>query len=185
MHRTPIRTFLASAAVAALLAGCASSPGGTTSSPAPEASPSAPGMAADGAAATVGELELAGFWVKQSSLDLSAGFGTITNSGSTDDALVSFSAPGVPTTEIHTTQDGVMQQIPQLPVPAGGTAVMAPMGDHLMLIGLTSPLEPGTTVPLTLTFASGSTVTLEAPVKAFTGGTGHGDGDDHGHGGDA
>lgn len=178
-HRTTVTRLVAMGAAALLLAGCASG-SSTPAEPATSPEPS-PTTSADGASASVGDLDLTGFWVKESSLDLAAGFGTITNTGDQDDALVSFTAAGIPTTEIHTTTDGVMSQVPELAVPAGGSAVLAPMGDHLMLIGITEPLTPGMTVPLDLTFASGATVTVDAPVRAFTGDTGHADGDMGGH----
>lgn len=174
------RALLAAGAAALLLAGCASGTGSATT-PSPTVDGSAPAMA-DGASATVGDLDLTGFWVKESSLDLSAGFGTITNSGGTADALVAVSTPAAPMSQIHVTTDGVMAEVTELAVPSGGTLTLAPMGNHLMFMGLTEPLVPGGTVPVTLTFASGSTVTLEAPIKAFSGDTGHADGamDDHG-----
>ncbi|MEG8019573.1 copper chaperone PCu(A)C [Sphingomonas sp. LR55] len=53
---------------------------------------------------------------------------------------------------------GVMrmrQLVDGLAVPAGGTATLAPSGNHIMLIGLKSPLKAGERVPATLRFARG------------------------------
>ena len=57
-----------------------------------------------------------------------------------------------------------------LTVPPGGAAALAPGGRHVMLIGLRRPLGAGTIVPLTLHFAGGLTVDMEAPVRPAGGG---------------
>lgn len=168
----------AMAAVGALvLAGCGSD-AETTAEDA--ASPSVTmseetEMEMPGADATAGDLEITGVWVRESSLDLSGGFGKVTNNGDADDALVAVTAVGIPEVQLHETVDGVMQQVPSFPVPAGGTLVLQPGGNHLMFMGLTEPIEAGSTVELTLEFESGATASLEAPVNAFT------MGDDMGH----
>lgn len=157
------------------MAGCASDGGsGTGVSPSPSASMSQE-MAdmPEGASATDGDFELKNMWVKESSLDLSGGFGTITNTGSEDDALVGASAPGVPMIELHETVEGVMQQVESFPVPAGGTLVLKPGANHLMLMGLTEPLEPGKTLEVTLKFESGATATIVAPIEPFSVDDGH------------
>lgn len=60
------------------------------------------------------------------------------------------------TVEIHTTleRDGVlhMQRVPELPIAPHETVEFAPGAEHLMLIGLKSPLTPGDTVVITLQF---------------------------------
>jgi copper(I)-binding protein len=122
----------------------------------------------DGASASSGDLALTGFWVKESSLDLAAGFGTITNNGTEADALVAATAAGVPTVELHQTMDGVMQQVDAFPAEAGGSVTLEPGGNHLMFLGLTEPLVAGQNVDLTLSFASGETVEITAPVRPFT-----------------
>lgn len=45
---------------------------------------------------------------------------------------------------------------------------MKPGGYHIMLIGLTGPLNDGTTVDLELEFASGKVITLQVPVVSVT-----------------
>lgn len=137
----------------------------------------------EGASATSGDLALAGFWVRESSLDLAAGFGTITNNAAEDDALVAATASGVPTVELHQTMDGVMQQVDAFPVEAGGSVTLEPGGNHLMFLGLTEPLVAGQSVDLTLSFASGETVEITAPVRPFSM-DGHMDGGMHDSQGD-
>ena len=130
-----------------------------------------------GASGTAGSLSLTDFWVKQSSLEMSAAFGEIDNNGTSDDALVKVTAADVPTVQLHQTKDNVMSEVPQFDIPAGEDLDLEPGGNHIMLIGLASPLVPGDTLDLTLTFASGATATLTAPVVSFTGDDGHGDHD--------
>jgi periplasmic copper chaperone A len=72
--------------------------------------------------------------------------------------------------EIHATleQDGMlsMRPVAGVDVPAHGRVALAPMGTHLMLIGLDAPLLAGQRVRLTLSFADGSSLPVEATVLA-------------------
>ncbi|PRC61973.1 hypothetical protein C6A85_05590, partial [Mycobacterium sp. ITM-2017-0098] len=43
-------------------------------------------------------------------------------------------------------------------------------GDHLMLMELAKPLEPGADVSLTVTFEDGSTMAITAQIRDFAGG---------------
>ena len=175
MHTTVRRLMPAIALTAALsvsLAACGSDDSDVAADPSPTAS-GAMATLPEGASATVGEFVLTGFWVKESSLDLSAGFGTITNDGPEDDALVEASAPGVPMVEMHETVDGVMQQVESFPIASGGSLTLAPGGNHLMFMGLTEPLAVGETIDITLSFASGQTATITAPVEPFSTSDGH------------
>ncbi len=85
------------------------------------------------------------------------------------DALVSASSPAAGRVEIHThTMDGgvmKMRQIEKLAIPAGGSAVMKPSGDHIMLFDLKAPLKEGETVPITLVFEKAGPVTVEATIE--------------------
>jgi copper(I)-binding protein len=86
-----------------------------------------------------------------------------------DDGLLGVETPVADTAEIHTvSMDGDvmrMRPVPEVPVPAGGEAVLRPGGYHVMLIGVRGPLEEGDTVPLTLRLRSGRTLRLAAPVR--------------------
>jgi copper(I)-binding protein len=72
--------------------------------------------------------------------------------------------------EIHATleQDGMlsMRPVAGVDVPAHGRVALAPMGTHLMLIGLDAPLLAGQRVRLILSFADGSSLPVEATVLA-------------------
>lgn len=51
-----------------------------------------------------------------------------------------------------------------LALPAGQAVELKPGGNHIMLLGVTEPLEAGDTVPLTLTFASAAPLEVSAAV---------------------
>ena len=102
----------------------------------------------------------------------SAAFMTLRNPGEQDVVLVEASSPAADVMELHNHEDvnGVMQmrQVAQITVPAGGSVELAPGGLHLMLIGLTAPLEEGEPVEIEFGFEGGQTQQLSAPVKRIT-----------------
>ncbi|MGL5442333.1 MAG: copper chaperone PCu(A)C, partial [[Mycobacterium] stephanolepidis] len=55
-------------------------------------------------------------------------------------------------------------------IPANGEHKLSPGGDHVMLMGLTTPLRPGQDVVITLAFQDGSTKPLTAQIRDFAGG---------------
>jgi periplasmic copper chaperone A len=99
----------------------------------------------------------------------SAAFMTLRNPGEEDVILVDAGSAAAEVMELHNhvDVDGVMQmrKVPEIVVPAGGSTSLAPGGLHLMLIGLTAPLEEGEPVEIELIFESGESQRLEAPVK--------------------
>ena len=98
-----------------------------------------------------------------------AGFMTIDNRGRRAEALVRVESPLARQVEIHrsTMSGGVMSMSPmgRLDVPAGGSATLAPGGSHLMLMGLSKAVRPGDHIPATLTFASGTTLSVDFEVR--------------------
>jgi copper(I)-binding protein len=94
---------------------------------------------------------------------------TVTNAGASDRALVGGSSPAAKVVELHThTMEGGMmrmRQVEKIDLPAGKDVSLKPGGLHVMLIGLKQNLTPGENVPLTLKFADGSELTLDAPVR--------------------
>jgi periplasmic copper chaperone A len=108
----------------------------------------------------------------------SAAFMVLHNPGDEDIALVEARSPAAEVLELHNhvDVDGVMQmrQVPEIVVPAGGSATLAPGGLHLMLIQLAAPLVEGEPVGMTLVFDTGETQSLDAPVQRIRVG-------DHGH----
>lgn len=101
---------------------------------------------------------------------ITAAYMTIANDGDVDDVLRSARSPKVKSVEVHQTTmtaDGVMQMRKAeegLPIPAGGSLVLAPGGAHLMLIGLEDALQAGDEVMLTLEFAKAAPLEVSVPV---------------------
>jgi copper(I)-binding protein len=162
--RTLVRVAL-TVAVAVTLAACGGSSGTAPSSSASgsmSAATSALGVTASDA------------WVKTAPSGMTAAFLTLTNSTGTAQVLVSAVTPVAASVQLHETveQGGQMvmrEQKDGIPVPADGTVVLEPGGQHLMLMGVTAPIKPGDLVPFTLTFASGGTLTFSATAKDFAG----------------
>lgn len=174
MSRHHLRALAVAALVALPLVACGDDDGAATDTSAPS-----PG--------TVDEADepiaIAGAWARTSPSMATAGaaYAEITNAGDEDDALIGVSVdPSVADrAELHETvpadddQDddatggghggGMMHMraVEEIPVPAGGTAVLEPGGYHVMLLDLAAPLEVGDTVEITFTFErAGEDVTV-------------------------
>jgi copper(I)-binding protein len=100
----------------------------------------------------------------------SALFMTLTNSGSTDRALVEASSLVANKVELHNHIDdnGVMRmrRVEKIDIPAGGSAELKPGGYHVMLIGLHQQLTPEQEVTVQLSFDDGSQTSFVAPVRS-------------------
>ncbi len=107
------------------------------------------------------------------------------NNGAAD-RLISASTPVARMTQLHTHQEdanGVMRMIhveQGFEVPMHGSLKLARGGDHVMLMGLTAPLEDGDTIPLTLTFEKAGEVTVEVKIDQTRKPEAHGGHGDHG-----
>ena len=101
-----------------------------------------------------------------------AGYASLQASG--DDALVGASAPGFGVVELHevTEADGVsrMRRVDRIDLPDGEVVRLEPGGYHLMMMRPQRVLAEGDTLPVTLVFESGATLTLEQPVANGPGG---------------
>ncbi|MBP0445539.1 copper chaperone PCu(A)C [Roseomonas sp. SSH11] len=97
-------------------------------------------------------------------------FLTIRNAGSQPDRLLSASTPLARAVEIHeTVREGDisrMRPVQALEVPGEGSVTLQPGGLHVMLLGLSQALRPGTTLPLTLAFERAGSVTVQVAVQA-------------------
>lgn len=95
----------------------------------------------------------------------------ITNTGSTDDALVGIATPAAGMPMLHETVvvDGVasMPHAMSIPVPAGQTVALSPGGYHGMLMGLATALKEGDTFPVTLSFQTAGEVTVNVEVLSM------------------
>lgn len=182
MHTTDrrlTRPALALAAALLVLTGCA------PSAAAPNQSASAVhGPDTAGQAVTIEDA-----WVKSAADGMTAGFGILSNPTDREITLVAAHSDAAQRIELHeTVADSAsggttMRQVQGgLVIPSGGTLALEPGGDHLMLMGLTAPLEAGQEVRFTLTFSDESTMSFAAGVKDFTGAQEHYESDHDEHG---
>ena len=86
-----------------------------------------------------------------------------------DDRLMSITSPLAGRVQIHESRiESNMMMMHEveggLPLPAGQAVELKPGGNHIMLLGVTEPLEAGDAVPLTLIFASAPPVEVSATV---------------------
>ena len=105
---------------------------------------------------------------------MTAMFGTLKNSGAKEITVVSASSPAAGQVELHEVvgQPGSTTMRPKedgFVIPAGGSHVLAPGGDHIMLMDLKGPLQAGADVEVTLSFNDGSSLPFTAQVRDFQG----------------
>ncbi len=106
---------------------------------------------------------------------VSAAYMTLQNSGGSADKLVSVSTDAAMVAEVHETfsqDNGMMSMRPVqggLEVPANGSVQLKPGSFHIMLMNLKQQLVEGQTIKLSLKFASGKTIDVDAPVKPMAG----------------
>ncbi|MCQ0093648.1 copper chaperone PCu(A)C [Roseovarius sp. M141] len=98
-----------------------------------------------------------------------AAFMQIVNHGEAD-RLINAASPAADLVQLHTHvegDDGVMKMMhveEGFDLPAEGTLSLERGGKHVMMMGLTSPLEQGATVSVTLTFEKAGDLVVEIPV---------------------
>jgi len=99
-----------------------------------------------------------------------AAFMSIHNHNDSDEVVIGASSDVAERVELHThiqTDEGVMRMVELeegIPMAADETVVLQRGGMHVMLLGLTRPLEQGDSFTLTLTFETSEPVTIEVPV---------------------
>lgn len=170
----PRRAALASLLALPLAACSAGADGGSA------ASDEGAGAASDGgAAAGSGAISVTDPWVKAADEGMTAAFGTITNGTDADLVLTAVTTPATDMVQLHeTTSDGsggmsMQEKDGGFPLPAGEDLVLEPGGDHIMLMDLPKPLQPGDTLELTLVFSEGTEHPFTATVKDFSGAQEH------------
>lgn len=113
-----------------------------------------------------GHIEVSNPYVRAADAVMTGMFLEITNNHDEDLVLVGGSSDAAEMIEIHTVVDGVMQKLEGgLTIAVGATETLKPGGNHVMLMGLTRPLEIGDEVTVTLTFDNGESIDVTAPVK--------------------
>lgn len=115
-------------------------------------------------------------WASAADSGMTAVFGTLHNSGHHDAHVVSATSPAATMVELHEVAadaSGAKTMRPKaggFTIPAGGGHELVPGGDHIMLMDLTAPLQPGADVEVTVTFEDGSSLPVRAQVRDFPGG---------------
>lgn len=111
-----------------------------------------------------------GAWVRLPAATGRPAAGYVELSGRAGDALVGATSPVAGRVELHsmTSEGGVMRMRAEsrMAFDGSGRLVLAPGGNHLMLFDLDPSLKPGARVPITLSFANGSSVTVNAEARA-------------------
>ncbi len=126
--------------------------------------------------AWAGGLTVSHAWIRllPSGLDLpAAGYFDLANAASKPAQLVAAATPGFKQAMLHQSisVNGVekMVHVPAVTVPAHGTLRFAPGGYHIMLMHRSRPLAVGATLPITLKFKDGTTVTASFRVRGASG----------------
>ncbi len=123
-----------------------------------------------GARAGEGGLALSHPWFRLVMPSLpAAGYFTLSNSGATAQSLVGASSPGCGMLMLHRSvnQGGQerMVMVQSVAVPPHGKVRFAPGGYHMMCASPKAALRPGRSVPVTLRFADGASLTASFPVR--------------------
>lgn len=118
-----------------------------------------------------GALRILNPWTRAAGQGMQGGgFLVIRNTGATPDKLISAASTAAGRLELHTMlRDGDvmrMRPVTDIAIPANGEVTLQPGGLHLMLIGLTRPMNDGQSVPVTLRFEQAGEVTVQFAVQA-------------------
>lgn len=115
-------------------------------------------------------------WAKATSPDdpldnaMSGVFGTLKNQSKTDLTITGLTSEVAGLVELHEVVGGQMRKIEgDVTIPAGGSLLLEPGADHIMLMDLNTALVPGDEVPITLTFSDDSTLEFIALAKDTAG----------------
>ncbi|WP_224815859.1 copper chaperone PCu(A)C [Hasllibacter sp. MH4015] len=110
---------------------------------------------------------------------------SVRNHSDADDRMFRVESDAADRVEIHThvqSDDGVMRMVELedgISIPGGATHTLQPGGDHIMLLGLSEPLEQGDTFEMLVFFDVWvpMIVTVTVDNEAVNAMVGHGDGD--------
>ncbi len=123
------------------------------------------------AGAALAEIKVIEPWARLQppSSPMSAAFLVLENTGGEADALIGASCDCAQSVELHVMAetDGkmTMRQVQRFDLPAAGRFELKSGGPHLMLIGLTAPLDPAKPVHLKLRFERAPEQTIDVPVR--------------------
>lgn len=120
--------------------------------------------------AIAGDIMIKDGYARSSNPKVGAVFMELHNAGSEEDRLIEARSEVAARVELHThieNSDGVMRMVEVedgFPVPAGGMHILRRGGDHVMLMGLHTPLKDGDNVPLTLVFEKAGAIDVDVAV---------------------
>jgi periplasmic copper chaperone A len=121
------------------------------------------------AAAQTGQVEIKDAWARATPGKAENGAAYLTIETLAPDKLVAVSSPAAKKTTLHTmTMDGgvmKMRPLDGLDVPANQPVTLKPGSIHIMLQGLSEPLQAGKSFPLTLTFEKAGERKVEVAVE--------------------
>jgi len=104
---------------------------------------------------------------------ISSAYLTIENKGTSADRLVAVSFARAKEVQLHEMKmDGdkmMMRQMTSVEIPANGIVELKPGGNHLMLMGLDSPIKDGEQLKMTLQFEKAGKVDVVFPSQAMGG----------------
>ncbi len=120
------------------------------------------------AAAVSGEIEISGPWARISTKGEVEAFFDILNHGEEGNSLVSATSPIADKVVLKRLRFGFlnarMEDVPEIKVSAAGRTTLKPGRYYLMLDQIKGPVAPGTVLNLTLHFAHGGPIDVEARV---------------------
>ncbi|MCB2112965.1 MAG: copper chaperone PCu(A)C [Parvularculaceae bacterium] len=115
-----------------------------------------------------------GAWMREQAdaSAMSAAYFTLCNSSTAPIVLTGVSTPIAGVTEIHETtrdENGVVSMAPagEIELAPGELVAFEPGGKHVMLMSLPAPIAPGERAALTLEFADGTSIEVEALAKSL------------------
>ena len=123
-------------------------------------------------AACAATIEVRDAWVRTPppGAPTAAGYATIINHGISSDRMTGASTRAAGSAQLHqmSMAGGIMRMRPMTggaPIGASGSLKLAPSGEHLMLIGLKTPLKAGAHVTITLQFQRAGAVVADFVVR--------------------
>ena len=118
-------------------------------------------------------LRITDAWIRETppGRTVTAAFMRIENLTANNLAIVQMETAVSDTVELHTMayvgEMMTMKQVDHIPVPAHGTAVLAPGGLHVMLFGVKRSLTAGDSVSIVARLSDGTSLPVMAHVKSF------------------
>ncbi|WOI55528.1 copper chaperone PCu(A)C [Palleronia sp. LCG004] len=132
-------------------------------------------------AVEAGDLSISGAFSRATppGAPVGGGYMTITNTGDTDDRLLSVSSTLSARAEIHEmVMEGDvarMRPVEGIAIPAGETVELRPGGYHVMFVDLEAPLVAGEVAQITLSFERAGDVEIPLAIADAAGGMDHGE----------